>query len=1484
MRKVNVRLVVILAVIMFFLGVGLIGLYFFQNHRHAKFFLSMAEARLQEWEVQVAARSKSVEAPRPNPELISQAIDFYNRYLRLNPSDTDVLAKLGTLYLDHGAFDTAFFTFERVLRLDPGHSDVRRQTIRAAMGMRPPRTRDARDHLESLLEETPDDAMLLDSLGQCAQADQDFDSAIASYEKAIESGSKEFETYRRLAQLCVQELRDREQGDAYMQQLVDRNSDDATAFAVRANYYLFCADRPETKSNERTELAEKALADARKALELAPGDLEALIVAADAANRTGDNELGMQYGKQLVELFPARSNGYLSIAETEDRRGNRDEAVAWLRKGLVPTEESLSLLWALAQYLTEDKKFEEARETLDRIRLRSFEMENLAMRAYTESRLKHSEAFMEVMKGNWRIAKDMFEANRASIADNPSLLRQADYWIAKCYENLGRAERAPEILGQSEELRDTPQGKLMIAQSMARVGRIDEALRICQDVLRSENPPKGALLEFARLLILRNRSLSKDTQDWNEVFRVLDQAEEVDPDRYQIALLRAQTYQSMGEIDEARTIFENAIAVAPKETALRSQQIMLEIGEKNWEKVEELLDAFHAEVGDSATARLVKANYFLARYEKDAVERLKELETGIAELDPDDQSRLREGLAAISRRTGDVEYSRTLTERMVQENPHDLSTQIALFELESRGKDHAAMKTRLERVREIEGEGPFWHYLSALYLVTGYHEAQTSAGVSENKPDPAVLDDALRHLSEAALARPKWAPPLVLTATIYDEKGNRERAIDYFGRALTLGERRPDIIRRQVVLLFQEQRFDEADRVINMLGEDEIKESEELTRIWAEVKLLRQEFEKALELAEVSAKNSDDYRDHVWLGRIYAAMARRAEQARDKDKAEKLTAESEQSLMKALSMNQTDPQPWIALIQLLVLKKDSAKARAVIEEAKAKVDPGRLSTALVEMYEIAGDFTSANRQLIEKLQENPEDTAMARRAAEFYLRQNRPGEAKVMLERLIEGKETPPSDLAWARRRLAMLLFEIGGYQNYLKSVALIDANLKLDPNSLFDRRIKARAMATRATRKQRKEAIAMIEDLLKGDQSGTAEDRFVLARLYLAEENWSKANEQMRQLLAVAGDNPTYLEVFIRDLLRRDEGREAGMWVDQLERLAPKSYATADLKAQVLAEEGKTDAAVAILNRFLEQDDPGGPDGTQRLLMVARTLEAIGRRLSELGHAAASRGATAEADVMNREAETVNREAEGMYRRYVQARPDEELVLGSFLAKKGDIDKAIEVLENSWSNTKVPSPSLGAAAVEMIVGIDATDSQLGRIEEVLNKALRARDNAESLLLAKAELYISQGRDRDAEDIYRKVLEKNPNNVVALNNLAVFLGHRGKDLDQALEMVNKSIELAGPVGSLLDSRATVYLGMEEWEAAIDDLQEAISDSPTAPRYFHLAEAHYGFQDIIEARKAMTKAESMGLSRKDLRKVEIPRYEALRKSLRESDSN
>jgi cellulose synthase operon protein C len=268
------------------------------------------------------------------------------------------------------------------------------------------------------------------------------------------------------------------------------------------------------------------------------------------------------------------------------------------------------------------------------------------------------------------------------------------------------------------------------------------------------------------------------------------------------------------------------------------------------------------------------------------------------------------------------------------------------------------------------------------------------------------------------------------------------------------------------------------------------------------------------------------------------------------------------------------------------------------------------------------------------------------------------------------------------------------------------------------------------------------------------------------------------------------------------------------------------------------------------------------RLLPVAETLETIGRRLETRNRPEA--------------ATPFNRAAEGVYRRYAAENPKEEVRLGTFLARQGRLDDALEVLENGWR--EAPSRALGAAAISMIAGTGATDAQLKRIEKVLDDALAGRENSVSLLLAKAELYIFQGRDRDAENIYREVIKQNADNVVALNNLAVFLANRKTELDEALRLINKCIELAGPVAPLLDSRGTVYMAQGNWEAAIEDLEEAISDTATPSRYFHLAEAHYGFQNISAAMKALQEAHNMGLSEKDLRKAELPRYTNLKKAL------
>lgn len=1487
MRRVNVRFVAILAIIVFFLGAGVLGLYWFQVSRHAQFFRDQARVMAEE------ARDRKEEAGfKAAQETFVQAVSFYNRYLSFYRDDVEALAELGSLYADFGVSHEAFFTFEKVLRLEPNRPGIRRKAVLAAMDLG--RARDARDHLEVLLVDSPDDPELLDMLGQCQKFDGDGEDAVESFEKAIKNGSKQYDTYRRLAELSVTDLKSIEKADEYMLKLAEDNPQSAEAFTVRGRFHLWFADQSDTKENERRKRAELALEDAKKAIELAPDDEEALTLGATAANRTEDDESALQYGNRLIELFPNRATGYLALAEAEQRRGNREESIAWLRKGLVPTDESLSLLWALSQYLIEEKRFDDAQETLDRIKIRNFEEEDMRIRSYTDSRLKHAAAFMEAMKGNWKIALEMFEANQSAVQDDPSLVRQAKYWISRCYAELGQQNRSLAEMGQA--LRETEAGRAHYARSLAAAGRIDDALNEWQQMLATGDAPKGALLEVARLLIIRNQSLAEGEQDWDQVFRFLDRAEANDPDRYQIASLRAEAFRLTGDIAQARKTLEDAVAQSPDEFGLRNAQITLEITEKNWDKADQLFQKLTADLGDSASVRVLRARYLVARYGKDSAEKLRALEQGTEAFSAEDREKVLSGIAGAARQAGDFEYAESLFKRLAEGKPQDLSTQLVLFELAIQNGDKAAVESHLNRIREIEGNGPYWHYGTALLLVTEYHRAGGAAtppgqtGPAAQEPgkerDTKALRDALAHLTEAMVQRPNWGQAMVLTATIYDELGDRGRAIEYFGRALDLGDLQPTVIRRQVILLFQEQRFDEADRVIGLLDEASIRESEILRRIWAEIKLLRQDFDKALELAEESAQKSEDYRDHVFLGRIYAAMAMRAREAEDRTKAETLAAASDKSLMKALQLNPTDPEPWVALVHMHAATGDRDKAQRLIEESKSKIEPGKLPTALAQMYDLAGDTAASESQLKTQLTENPNDPVVIKRAVEFYQRQNRPKEAMVMLERLIEGKGTEQADVVWARRRLGLILFESGGYQDFLQAVKLIDENLKVDPNSLFDRRIKARLLATRATRKQRQEAIAVLEDLLKGDQSGTAEDRFVLTRLYVAAGNSSKANEQMRQLLSSAGNNPVYLETFIRDLLKRREAREAGIWVDQLEKAAPDSFTTFELRARVLAEQergqGDVDGAIKVLNDFLASPDGRPLDKTDRLLLVARTLGAIGSRLSEMGLAADADGEAAEAERCKREAERVNREAEGMYRRYVQAKPEQELLLGTFLAQQGQVDKAVEVLENGWRNAN--SRSLGAAVVTMIVGTGATDAQLSRVEAVLDKALDERDNAEALLLAKAELCILQGRDEDAEKLYSDVIQRNANNVVALNNLAVFLAHRRKDVDKALDMINKCIELAGPVSALLDSRGSVHLARGSWEAAIEDLEEAIADTPTAPRYFHLAEAHYGFQDTNAAIQALKDAHRLGLSKKDLRKAEVERYENLLRELRvKSDS-
>ncbi len=73
---------------------------------------------------------------------------------------------------------------------------------------------------------------------------------------------------------------------------------------------------------------------------------------------------------------------------------------------------------------------------------------------------------------------------------------------------------------------------------------------------------------------------------------------------------------------------------------------------------------------------------------------------------------------------------------------------------------------------------------------------------------------------------------------------------------------------------------------------------------------------------------------------------------------------------------------------------------------------------------------------------------------------------------------------------------------------------------------------------------------------------------------------------------------------------------------------------------------------------------------------------------------------------------------------------------------------------------------------------------------------------------------------YRQALAKDPNSVIALNNLAYVLAKSGGSLTEAQQLVAKAIQLRPNTPAFLDTKATIQAALKDYAGAIASLKEA----------------------------------------------------------------
>ncbi len=528
-------------------------------------------------------------------------------------------------------------------------------------------------------------------------------------------------------------------------------------------------------------------------------------------------------------------------------------------------------------------------------------------------------------------------------------------------------------------------------------------------------------------------------------------------------------------------------------------------------------------------------------------------------------------------------------------------------------------------------------------------------------------------------------------------------------------------------------------------------------------------------------------------------------------------------------------------VRFLARTGSQEKARAVIEQARRQLAGDQAAPALARCYAELGEMDQARAQFRAALAEKPDDIPTLRGAATFALAAGKAREAETDLLTIIDLKDKAPDDAAWARRLLATVLAAAGAHHRALELVGLADEGASYMPSPdepAEELRARAAVLAVRNNRVARRAAIRILE-YLDDREFMTSEDRYRLAQLYEVEGDWSRAQIQIRSLLASDPTNQLYLAYAARTLLRRGLIDRAQSLVDTLDKQDPRAPATAELKARLLKQRGRPAEAVGLLRSFVR----GRPDQVGN---VAAVLEDLGQMTT----------------------------AEEFYRQFAaRSGPARSiLALAGFLGRRGRLAEAIDLCEKA--SVLCPPEVVAETTVALLYSAPVDPVQCRRAAELIERELKEKPSSAGLLFHLGNIRSLEGHYQEAEQFYRRSLANDPANSGPLANLAWLLARRDGKGREALELVARAMKLDGPAPDLLDTRAVGYLAAGRSDLAIRDLEDAITVRATPLKYVHLAQAYLMAERRKDAHAALQTARDTGLSAEKLSPLERENCERL----------
>ncbi len=370
---------------------------------------------------------------------------------------------------------------------------------------------------------------------------------------------------------------------------------------------------------------------------------------------------------------------------------------------------------------------------------------------------------------------------------------------------------------------------------------------------------------------------------------------------------------------------------------------------------------------------------------------------------------------------------------------------------------------------------------------------------------------------------------------------------------------------------------------------------------------------------------------------------------------------------------------------------------------------------------------------------------------------------------------------------------------------------LSADPKNA-EAQIALAALAAR-TGAPRAQVLALLEKARNANPQ-SAVPVLATARYMLETDTPGEAVPLLQEAVNRDQDNAQLLDVLATALLRTDQRTQAIATWEKLLRASPRTWGAQMRIGEAYRAEGDNEAALASFRKAAAI----APDAAEPQLAIAGTLQQLGRKDEAQKVAAALR-------------KSDRNQLVGL------------LLEGDLAAADNKWAPAIDAYRKAFDQQK--SVPIGTKLHRALMAAGRT----GDADIMLRDWIRAEPQNLVLRLFAGESGIARQQWRQAYDHYAVVLDKEPGNVLALNNAAWAL-HQMKD-PRAPEVAKRAWEAAPRNPAVLDTYG-VILSEGGDPKGLEYLREAVAAAPKATQLrLHLAEALARAGDKTAARNAIS---------------------------------